>query len=105
MEKEGFKISMPLIDDMELQRIDTFYNDIVDEYTKQLVKEKNQVIIQRLMKKLREENKELKQQLKEKENQQKEFIKLLEGMYFETEDNWWFVILNKYKEITGGKEC
>lgn len=48
--------------------------------------------------KLAEENKKMK-------NQQKEFIKLLEGMYFETEDNWWFVILNKYKELIGGKEC
>lgn len=61
MNKEEIKISMPLIDDIELQRIDNFYNDIVDEYTKAYVKEKEQVITQRLMKNLREENKKYKE--------------------------------------------
>lgn len=66
------KISMPLIDDIELQRIDTFYNDIVSEYTKAFVKEKEQVIIQRLMMNLQQEN----QQLKERnENQFNDLMK------------------------------
>ena len=66
------KISMPLIDDIELKRIDNFYNDIVDEYTKAYVKEKEQVIIQRLMKNLREENQHLQQELtKYKERNEK----------------------------------
>jgi len=55
------KISMPLIDDIELQRIDTFYNDIVEEYTKAFVKEKEQVILQRVMKNLQQENSQLKE--------------------------------------------
>lgn len=59
------KISMPLIDNIELQRIDTFYNDIVSEYTKAFVKEKEQVIIQRLMKNLQQENQQLKSVIKE----------------------------------------
>lgn len=59
---EEFKISMPLIDDIELQRIDNFYNDIVDEYVKGSLKEKKQIISQRIMKNLREENKQLKKQ-------------------------------------------
>ena len=50
---------------------------------------------------LKRENQELKKQLEAKNIQQKEFIDLLEGMYFETDDNWWFAILNKYKEIIG----
>lgn len=57
------KISMPLIDDIELQRIDTFYNDIVEEYTKAFVKEKEQVIVQRLMKNLQQENSQLKERI------------------------------------------
>ena len=59
---EEFKISMLLIDDIELQRIDNFYNDIVDEYVKGSLKEKEQIISQRIMKNLREENKQLKKQ-------------------------------------------
>lgn len=78
MKEEMIKISMPLIDDIELQRIDNFYNDIVDEYTKAYVKEKEQVIVQQLMKNLREENKSLQSQLKAKEEAEKEFIKYLE---------------------------
>ena len=53
--------------------------------------------------KLLEENQELKKQLEAKEVQQKEFIKLLEVMYHETEDIWYIKILNEYKEIIGDK--
>ena len=55
-------------------------------------------------KQLQQENHELKNQLEEKENQQKEFLELLEGMYFETEDKWWLKILEKYKEIIGAED-
>lgn len=64
-ENVSVKISMPLIDDIELQRIDTFYNDIVSEYTKAFVKEKEQVIVQRLMMNLQQENARLKDKLKD----------------------------------------
>ena len=64
-EREELKISIPLIDDIELQRIDTFYNDIVSEYTKSFVKEKEQVIVQRLMMNLQQENSRLKEELEE----------------------------------------
>ena len=64
-ENVGVKISMPLIDDIELQRIDTFYNDIVSKYTKAFVKEKDQVITQRLMMNLQQENERLKDKLKD----------------------------------------
>ena len=42
--------------------------------------------------------------IEEKENQQKEFIKYLEDNYKETQDIWYIKILQKYKEIIGGKE-
>ena len=72
------KISMPLIDDIELQRIDTFYNDIVEEYTKAFVKEKEQVIVQRLMKNLQQENSQLNELLeKQKENNIKKYGEIL----------------------------
>ena len=62
-ENVSVKISMPLIDDIELQRIDNFYNDIVSEYTKAFVKEKEQVILQRLMMNLQQENSRLKDKI------------------------------------------
>lgn len=64
-ENVSVKISMPLIDNIELQRIDTFYNDIVSEYTKTFVKEKEQVITQRLMMNLQQENARLKNERKQ----------------------------------------
>ena len=64
-EREELKISIPLIDDIELQRIDTFYNDIVSEYTKSFVEEKEKVIVQRLMMNLQQENSRLKEELEE----------------------------------------
>ena len=60
-ENVSVEISMPLIDDIELQSIDIFYNDIVSEYTNAFVKEKDQVIAQRLMMNLQQENKILKE--------------------------------------------
>ena len=62
-ENTQVKITMPLIDDIELKRIDTFYNDIVSEYTKAFVKEKDQVIAQRLMMNLQQENEQLKNKI------------------------------------------
>ena len=42
--------------------------------------------------------------LKEILNQQKEFIDWLEENYKNTQDIWYIKILNKYKEIIGGKD-
>ena len=130
-EYTSVKISMPLIDDIELQRIDTFYNDIVSEYTKAFVKEKEQVIIQRCMMNLQQENQQLKEKInqyenpedltlfymwldekakdkiKELKNQQKEFIKYLEDESKEVKRDAGYhkriclEILSKYKEIIG----
>ena len=43
-------------------------------------------------------------EIEELKKQQEEFLELLEGMHFETEDKWWLKILEKYKEIIGDKE-
>ena len=51
-------------------------------------------LLQEKMARLISENQELKKQ-------QEEFLELLEGMHFETEDKWWLKILEKYKEIIG----
>ena len=77
-ENTQVKITMPLIDDIELQRIDTFYNDIVSKYTKTFVKEKEQVITQRLMMNLQKENTELKEKVKNMENLQNRIDKVIE---------------------------
>ena len=45
-----------------------------------------------------------KKAIKEMENQQKEFIELLEKMWKETQDIWYIKILQKYKEIIGDKQ-
>lgn len=65
----SYKITMPLIDTEELQRIDKHYNELADEFIKQFVKEKDMIIAQRIMMNLRKENKlllEENQKLKEK---------------------------------------
>lgn len=65
----SYKITMPLIDTEELQRIDNNYNELVDEFTKQYTKEKDMIVAQRIMMNLRKENKKLhieNQKLKEK---------------------------------------
>ena len=101
-EISSYEIKMPLINSEELQRIDNYYNEIVDEFVKQFVKEKDMIIAQQVMMNLRKENQDLKKQLEscycnrtdcssriknskkydslvqKVENQQKEFIEWLE---------------------------
>ena len=58
-ETVSYKITMPLINNEELQRIDNHYNELVDEFTKQYTKEKDMIVAQRIMMNLRKENKQL----------------------------------------------
>ena len=89
-ENVSVKISMPLIDDIELQRIDTFYNDIVSEYTKAFVKEKEQVIVQRLMMNLQQENARLKDKIEKS-------IDKLE--YYNSGEDLWYVPIQDIIDI------
>ena len=113
----SYKITMPLIDTEELQRIDNNYNELVDEFIKQFVKEKDMIIAQRIMMNLRKENKQYDSLMQKVESQQKKFIEYLED-YIEVlksqqenvngldilEEETLFILeetLEKYKEITG----
>ena len=62
-----YKFSMPLINDEELQRIDNYYNELVDEFLKKYVKEKDNIIAQRIMMNLKKENQKLKNQISDLE--------------------------------------
>ncbi len=80
-EKTEVKISVPLINDKELENIDCFYNNIVDEYVKCFVKERDQVILQRVMMNLRDENKKLKKKLKKRKEIIDKAIEYINGAY------------------------
>lgn len=68
IEKDNtFKISMPLITDEDIRKIDNNFENIVKEFTKSYVKEKDLVLAQYIMKKqqdkidqLESDNKNLK---------------------------------------------
>ena len=93
----GKKIELSELEDI-LNYLETTSLEPHDDYVSEF-SYKEQKTLWKYIKDLRLENQELKKQLEAKNIQQKEFIDLLEGMYFETDDNWWFAILNKYKEI------
>lgn len=88
-ETVSYKITMPLINDEELQRIDNHYNELVDEFTKQFVKEKDMILALRIMMNLRKENKQLhieNQKLKEKINKIQTIANYEYDFYDSTED-------------------
>lgn len=72
-----YKISVPLIDIEELTTIDNYYNEIVNEYLEKCLKEKEEIIAQRIMMNLRKENQELKSKLEASEKARIEAIKIL----------------------------
>lgn len=52
IEKDNtFKISVPLITDEEIRNMDNYFEDIVNEFTKSYVKEKDLLIAQHIMQK------------------------------------------------------
>lgn len=78
-----YKISMPLIADEEIRNIDNNFEDIVNEFTKSYVKEKDLVIAQHIMQKqqnkisqLESDNYELNNRINELENRFNEFVKV-----------------------------
>ena len=104
----SYKITMPLIDTEELQRIDNNYNELVDEFIKQFVKEKDMILAQRIMMNLRKENKKLhieNQKLKEAIN--KAIDEIETGYFIDGDEEYsyletWFgveTLLNILKEV------
>ena len=54
------KISVPLISDEEIRQIDNYFNDIVHQFTKQLVHDKDLAIAQHIIQKQQKEIKKLR---------------------------------------------
>lgn len=90
----SYKITMPLIDDEEIQRIDNHYNELVDKFIKQFVKEKDMIIAQRIMMNLRKENKLL---LKENQKLKKQLETVRKKYEFESKnrDKIWKILMKK----------
>ena len=90
----SYKITIPLIDTEELQRIDNHYNELVDKFIKQFVKEKNMIIAQRIMMNLRKENKLL---LKENQKPKKQLETVRKKYEFESKnrDKIWKILIKK----------
>ena len=104
----SYKITMPLIDDEELQRIDNHYNELVDEFTKQYTKEKDMIVAQRIMMNLRKENKKLHiENQKLKEVIDKAIDEIETGYFIDGDEEYsyletWFgveTLLNILKEV------
>ena len=90
----SYKITIPLIDTEELQRIDNHYNELVDKFIKQFVKEKDMIIAQRIMMNLRKENKLL---LKENQKLKKQLETVRKKYEFESKnrDKIWKILMKK----------
>lgn len=61
--ENGYKVTMPLITDDELQKIDFNFNSIIDEYIKEFNNKREKTIEQRLIYDLYHENKQLKERI------------------------------------------
>lgn len=89
IEKDNtFKISMPLITDEDIRKIDNNFENIVKEFTKSYVKEKDLVLAQYIMKKQQDKLDQLesdKQKLIEKLEEVLKSIKQ-DGIYGYDED-------------------
>ena len=74
IEKDNtFKISMPLITDEDIRKIDNNFENIVKEFTKSYVKEKDLVLAQYIMKKQQDK-------LDQLESDKQKLIEKLEGV-------------------------
>lgn len=78
-EEVKIKMSVPMFQEGELERFDNNIHSIVEEYSKMLFKEKDQILTQRIIMKQEEEIEELKTQLQQKENIIKEVREYIEN--------------------------
>lgn len=62
--ENGYKVSMSLITDDELEKIDFNFHSMIDEYIKEFNNKKDKTIEQRLIYDLQQENKQLKSIIK-----------------------------------------
>ena len=89
-EEVKIKISQPMFEVGELERFDNNIHSIVEEYSKMLVKEKDQILTQRIIMKQEEEIERLNNIIKEV----REEIEKLANLY---DDN--YTITDKAKDI------
>lgn len=64
-EEIKIKVSQPMFEDGELERFDTYINEIAKEFTKLHFEEKDKILTQRLVQKLEQENEKLKNELEQ----------------------------------------
>ena len=81
-EEVKIKISQPMFEVGELEMFDNNISSIVEEYSKLMLKEKDQILTQRIIMKQEKEIKRLKEQLQQKDNIIKEIKSQLD--YLET---------------------
>ena len=77
-EEVKIKISQPMFEVEELEVFDNNIPSIVEEYSKLMLKEKDQILTQRIIIKQEKEIERLEQQLQQKENIIKELEKVLD---------------------------
>ena len=64
-EEHSYKMSIPMFEEGELERFDSNIHSIVEEYSKMMVKEKDQILTQRIIMKQEEEIERLKDLVKQ----------------------------------------
>lgn len=81
-EENTYKISVPLISDNEIRQIDNYLDDVVHQFTEQLVHDKDLAIAQHIIQKqqeeiekLRNKNKDLLRKLRNRVKEVKKLIK------------------------------
>ena len=95
-ENNAFKISMPLITDEDMRKIDNNFENIVKEFTKSYVKERDLVLAQYVMKKqqdkidkLESDKQKLIDKLEESNELDKHTVQAYEEMYRNTTEEFY----------------
>lgn len=96
--QNGYKITMPLLTDDELEKIDFNFHSIVDEYIKEFSNKREKAIEQRLIYDLQQENKQLKEELLEKKCSDKD-VEYQEKLKLQERIDKAIVILNAMKHV------
>lgn len=61
IDRDKYKIELPLLEKDEIDTIDNYFNEISDDFMQKYVHDKDLAVAQRLIKNLREENKQLRE--------------------------------------------
>ena len=61
IDRDKYKIELPLLEKDEIDTIDNYFNEISDDFMQKYIHDKDLAVAQRLIKNLREENKQLRE--------------------------------------------